>query len=266
VSDRGGSRAARHLPFGDGNVLAYAEYGEADGYPILVQHGLIASIGDYHLFDRLIASGKRLVCAARPGYGESSPYGMKNIGEWGEIVSALVDELRLTSFDVLGMSSGAPYSYSIGHALPDKVRSIFIFSGTPALYDDRVLAHWPYESNRGASMAELENLAHGLFFANLSREDASRIDVKDSMMHHCFGIAQDLKLRCVDWGFDLSDLRPAVHMQHGVADAEVPIIAAEMTSRLLPNCRFEARKEGGHFSNELLDRFIEDTMLKSGSA
>ena len=77
---------------------------------------------------------------------------MINIAEWGEIVSILVDELKLSHFDILGMSSGAPYSYSIGYKLPDKVRNIFIFSGIPALYDDSVLAVWPYEVNKNADI------------------------------------------------------------------------------------------------------------------
>jgi hypothetical protein len=42
---------------------------------------LIASITDHHLFDRLLAAGIRLICIARPGYGESSPYVMANLGE-----------------------------------------------------------------------------------------------------------------------------------------------------------------------------------------
>jgi len=57
-----------------GNALSYSEYGDRNGYPILVQHGLIASISDYRLFDSLIGAGRRLLSVARPGYGESSPY------------------------------------------------------------------------------------------------------------------------------------------------------------------------------------------------
>ena len=76
------------------NTLSFSEYGDKNGYPILIQHGLIASINDYHLFDRLIRSGRRLVCMARPGYGESSPYPMANVAEWGEIVSILERRLR----------------------------------------------------------------------------------------------------------------------------------------------------------------------------
>ncbi len=96
----------------DGQILSYAEYGDKRGYPILIQHGLIASIRDYHLFDALINAGARVICIARPGYGESSPYRMRNIAEWGELISVLVDELEIAQFDVLGMSSGAPYSYA----------------------------------------------------------------------------------------------------------------------------------------------------------
>jgi pimeloyl-ACP methyl ester carboxylesterase len=249
------------IQYKNGNTLSYAEYGDKKGYPVLVQHGLIASIRDYHLLDSLIKSGIYLISIARPGYGESSPYNMINIAEWGEVVSTLVDELKLSHFDILGMSSGAPYSYSIGYRLPDKVRNIFIFSGTPALYDDRVLAVWPYPVNKNADIPELEKLASDLFFSNLSPEALSQNDIQDSMRNNCFGIGLDFKLRCNHWGFLLSDITENVIMQHSKTDNQVPFAAAEITSRLLPNCRFEIRESGDHFSFEILDNFIKSTML-----
>ena len=244
-----------------GNALAYSEYGDRDGYPILIQHGLIASISDYHLFDRLIAAGRRLICIARPGYGESSTYQMENMAEWGEIISVLVDDLALVQFDILGMSSGAPYSYAIGYKLPDKARNIYIFSGTPALYDDRVLEFWPYPVTRNASITEMEQVAKDVFFSNVTKEDRLRDDIRDSMMNDCFGIAQDLRIRCMDWGFTLAEVRQMVYMEHSKTDHEVPFITAEMTAKLIPNCRLGTR-EGKHFSDEALDRFIRSTILK----
>jgi pimeloyl-ACP methyl ester carboxylesterase len=245
----------------DGETLAYAEYGTVSGYPILIQHGLIASIRDSYLFDSLIQAGTRLICIARPGYGQSSPYSMRNIGEWGDIVAALVDELAITQFDVLGMSSGAPYSYAIGSRLPERARNIFIFSGTPALYDERVLAHWPYPANKDVSISELQQLAEDLFFAGIAPEDLLRADIVDSRMNHCFGIGQDLKLRCVDWGFTLAELRTPVYMRHSDSDEAVPLITAQITAGLLPNCRLEVRTQGPHFSDEALDEFIRSTVL-----
>jgi pimeloyl-ACP methyl ester carboxylesterase len=252
------SKTARYK---DGETLAFAEYGDLRGYPILVQHGLIASIRNFPLFDSLLQAGTRLVCIARPGYGRSSPYRIRNIGEWGDIVAGLVNELDIAEFDVLGMSSGAPYSYAIGSRLPDRTRNIFIFSGTPALYDERVLVHWPYPTNKNASIGELEQLAEDLFFAGLTTDELQRADIVDSRMNHCFGIAQDLKVRCLDWGFTLADLRTPVYMQHSELDEAVPLVTAEITAGLLLNCRLEVREKGGHFSDADLDEFIRSTML-----
>lgn len=243
-----------------GNSLSYSEYGDMNGYPILVQHGMIASICDYQLFDSLIKAEKRLICIARPGYGESSPYQMENMDEWGKIVSVLVDNLGLSKFDVFGISSGAPYSYSIGYNLPDRVRNIFIFSGTPALFDDCILELWPYPIKKNASIAEMEKVAKDVFFSNITKEDKVKNDIRDSMMNDCFGIAQDLRIRCMDWGFKLSEIRGAIYMEHSRTDKDVPFITAEMTSKMLPNCKLEAR-EGEHFSKETLAQFIKNIML-----
>jgi len=244
----------------NGNSLSYAEYGDKKGFPILIQHGLIASILDYDIFESLIELGTRLICIARPGYGDSSPYLMSNLAEWGDIVSVLVDELNLSHFDVLGMSSGATYSYAIGYRFPNRVRNIYIFSGIPALYDEKILSVWPYEVKKNASIDEMEELARKLFFSNLSNKDLAMNDIKDSIRNHCFGVAQDLRLRGMDWGFTLSDVKAKVYMRHSRFDAGVPVITAELTSKLLPDCIFEIVESDVHFSKETLDDFIKTVM------
>jgi pimeloyl-ACP methyl ester carboxylesterase len=251
----------QNLAYKNGLYLSYAEYGDKDGYPILVQHGLIASIDDYDLFERLIQNNVRLICIARPGYGQSSPYAIDCFAEWADIVALLVQELGLIHFDILGMSSGAPYSYAIGYRFPDKVRNIYVFSGIPALYDEVVLSHWPYGVIENKSMADLEELAHELFFSNLSPDDLEKNDIRDSVMHNSFGVAQDLKLRFVDWGFRLSDVKEKVFMRHSKSDNSVPFEAAVRTSELLPNCELELVETGPHFSPEALDDFVEKTVL-----
>jgi pimeloyl-ACP methyl ester carboxylesterase len=240
--------------------IAYADYGNKNGYPILVQHGLIASIDEVELFQGLLDLGTRLICMARPGYGASSPYELPNIAGWGELVSVLVDHLELTQFDVLGLSSGAPYSYAAGFRFPGKVRNIFILSGIPALYDKKILSYWPYPDNNNASLAEMQTLANELFFSSLREEELLKPAMRDSMMNHCFGVAQDLRLRGMDWGFRLSDVFVPVTMQHSKADPAVPFITAELTARLLPNCKFEGKQEGAHFSYEVLCDFIRTRM------
>ncbi len=241
----------------NGNSLSYADTGDPNGFPILIQHGLIASINDQHIFDRLIETGARLISAARPGYGDSSPYEMQNVAEWGEIVSVLVDELGLSRFDVFGISSGAPYSYAIGYQFPERVRNLFILSGIPALYDDHVASCWPYPVNRNASTAEMQALAFELFFSHMTKEDLEKDDIKDSMGNNCFGIGLDLKIRAMDWGFKLSQVKPRVTMRHSKTDN---VETAVRTAKLLPDCRLELRENDPHFSQEVLDDFIRTVM------
>jgi pimeloyl-ACP methyl ester carboxylesterase len=243
------------------NKISIAEYGNRDGYPILVQHGLIASIKDFSIFKILIDNGIRLICIARPGYGESSPYILRNIGEWGNAVNAIVEELKIEQFDVLGISSGAPYSYAIGHRLPNNVRNIYILSGTPALYNEQVVSVWPYPIDKNASISAMEKIANELFFSNLSVEDLAKNEIKDSMMNNCYGIGQDLIIRCLDWGFNLSDIRSCVYMRHSKIDTSVPLSTAEITSKLLSNCKFEIRENDVHFSKEVLDCFINEVII-----
>jgi hypothetical protein len=185
---------------------------------------------------------------------------LRNVAEWGDIVSGLIEQLQLSQFDVLCMSSGAPYSYAIGYRFPDKARNIFIYSGIPALYDDEIASHWPYPLKKKASITEMESLAHQLFFSSLSQEDLANQSIIDSMMNDIFGPALDFRIRCMDWGFKLSDVHQNVFMQHSRRDEG--FITAKMTSAMLPNCKFFARESEGHFSKPLLDEFIQAVMAE----
>ena len=245
------------------NHLSFAEYGNHYGYPILIQHGLIASIDDYDLFDQLIQRNLRVICIARPGYGESSPYLMNSFAEWADIVSVLISNLGVFRFDVLGISSGAPYSYSLGYRFPDKVGNIYVLSGTPALYDEIVQSNWPYPLIEDRDIAELQDLAHELFFSNLSPEDLKKNDIRDSMMYNGFGVAQDLRLRFMKWGFALSDVKTPVYMRHSKTDDAVPFTTAIRTAELLSNSQLELVETGPHFSKEVLDDFIETTIVEN---
>jgi pimeloyl-ACP methyl ester carboxylesterase len=252
----------KSIPYKNGVDISFAECGSVNGFPIFINHGLIAGIDDYSLFERLIELNAHLICIARPGYGDSSPYVMQDIAAWSELAAVLIDHLQLAQFDVLGMSSGAPYSYALGYAFPDKVRNIYIFSGIPALFDDQVLSYWPFAVKKDATIPEMQLVAHELFFSNLSARDLDNLDIKDSMRNDCFGVAQDLKLRCIDWGFTLSEVRANTYMQHCKTDDGVPFITALLTSRMLPNCKLVTRENGEHFSKESLEEFIDSVIAE----
>lgn len=249
------------VTYHQGQTLAYVDVGDPDGDPILIQHGLIASIQDVALFEPLVQQHRRVICPARPGYGDSSPYEMPHIGEWGTIIGVLLDQLAITQCDLLGISSGAPYAYAIGYKVPTRVRTIYILSGTPALYDDAILAHWPYPVNKTATRTEMTQLTHQLFFAHLSPAEQQQQDIQDSMRNQGFGLAQDLYLRCRDWGFRLEDMQVPVVMQHSQTDDAVPSVTAQLTAARLPHCTLVEKAMGEHFSSVLLNEFIKTTMV-----
>jgi pimeloyl-ACP methyl ester carboxylesterase len=250
------------IPTPLGSRIAYTDFGDPGGWPVFVQHGMVASICDSHqLFHRLVEAGARVICAARPGYGKSEPYELANVGQWGEMAGSLVDALRLDQLDVLGISSGAPYAYAVGGRLAARVRSLYILSGIPALCNASVRAAWPYPSSPEATLPEMQKLAYDLFFASLAPDDLRREDIIDSMANNCFGPGLDLMIRSRDWGFPLSAVQCQVTMRHSRADGPEFVATAEMTARLLPDCRLEIREKDPHFSQEVLDNFIQDAIL-----
>ena len=240
--------------------IACSDLGDPNGFPVLIQHGMIASIDDEPLFDHLIAAGMRVISFARPGYGESTPFEMKCIGEWGEIAASLLGDLGIDKFDVFGISSGAPYAYSIANTLPKQVRNVYVLSGIPALYDEQLAAAWPYPVVKNAVMPEMQRLAFDLFFAGCSDEERMKNDVRDSMRNNCFGPAQDLRIRGMNWGFRLQDLGCKVTMQHSRSDQ---LVCAQLTASMLPNCELIIHEGADHFSQSLLDEFIDKIMLRN---
>jgi len=248
--------------FGSDNVLAYNDFGNKDGFPILVQHGTMASINDTDSFAEL---GKvaRVICIARPGYGESSPYVLQNLLEYGRIVEKLVEELSINKFDVFGSSAGALYCYAIAKVCPGKTRNIYVYSGTPALYDEEVRKNWPFPIPGEMTVEDSQKIAFDVFFSHFSEKDKKQNFIKDSMANNCFGEGQNLRIRFKDWGFTLSEVKAKVYMQHCKKDEVLPYIMAERTAKLLGDCELELLEEGGHFTGEAYNSFIQNTVMKN---
>jgi len=244
------------------NVLAYNDFGNKDGFPVIVQHGTMASIND---IDSLTDLGKvaRVICIARPGYGESSPYVLRNLLEYGVIVAKLVEELDIKNFDVLGSSAGAIYCYAVAKACYDKTRNIYIYSGTPALYDAEIQKNWPFPISAEITVEDSQKIAFEVFFKHFSEEEKKQNFVKDSMANNCFGEGQNLRIRFKNWGFTLSDIKAKVFMQHSKKDEVLSYIMAERTAKLLCDCELELLEEGGHFTVEGYESFIQNTVIKN---
>lgn len=251
----------KRIQYKDGQYISYMEYGNPDGFPMLVQHGMIASIKNDTLFTNHFKETARIICVARPGYGNSSPIEMQSFKDWGEIVQYIIKELMLTECDIFSASAGATYGYAIAHVCPEIVRNIYVFSGMPAYYDPEVQSNWPYPIEKNMPQEVAEKITYEIFFANAPKEMLENIDIKDSMNNNCYGPAQDLKIRFEDWGVDLSGIKAKVYMQHSKQDEVIPYKTAERTAFLLPDCSFRLLEKGSHFTPEAYQLFIEEVII-----
>jgi pimeloyl-ACP methyl ester carboxylesterase len=123
----------------DGRDLAFAEFGDPNGRPVLWLHGTPGSCRQVapaavHAAEQ---HGLRIIGVARPGAGASSKGKYANIAAFAEDAEQLADQLGLDRFGVVGLSGGGPYALSLGAMLGQRVAGIAVLGGvSPTVGED----------------------------------------------------------------------------------------------------------------------------------
>ncbi len=116
----------------DGHRLAFRDYGPQSGRPVLVYHGGMSSSlmppGSGDLADSL---NLRLICAERPGFGQSDRRPHYSFETVAEDMEELCDRLRLDRPALCGVVSGAPFALATAQRMGDRVSGVFILAGRP---------------------------------------------------------------------------------------------------------------------------------------
>jgi pimeloyl-ACP methyl ester carboxylesterase len=123
----------------DSRTLAYAEWGVADGHPVLAFHGAPGSRlwcpDDFDPGKTSTEAGVRLITVDRPGYGRSDPRPAHRLVDWPNDVEQLLDALEIDRCPVVGVSAGGPYALACGARLPHRVSRAGSVSGVaPAFH------------------------------------------------------------------------------------------------------------------------------------
>src|SRR5262252_9342233 len=114
----------------DGAVVAFAEYGDPTGTPVLFCHGWPSSRTMAQLADEPArALGIRIISPDRPGISGSSMQLDRKLSDWPRVVEQLANDLEIAEFRILAISGGAPYAYATAIAMPERVRAIAIIGG-----------------------------------------------------------------------------------------------------------------------------------------
>jgi len=116
-----------------GRRLAYAEWGDPEGRPVLFLHRSPGS--------RLIdpdagaTTGVRLITIDRPGYGGTDPVTDPSFSDVAEDLSILVQTLDLTDIALIGWSGGGQFALASVPALAARLGSLTLIC-TPAPDDE----------------------------------------------------------------------------------------------------------------------------------
>src|SRR5205807_4233758 len=118
----------------DGAVIAFEEYGDANGVPVIFCHGWPSSRTMARLTDEPARDlGIRVISPDRPGISGSSLQPDRKLADWPRLVERIADHLGIRDFRMLAISGGAPYAYATAAAMPDQVRAIAIVAGAPPI-------------------------------------------------------------------------------------------------------------------------------------
>jgi len=261
------------LTLPDGRDLAYAEYGPADGTPIVFfagfghdRFGCFPSVGSI-----------RIIAVDRPGIGASSRQPGRTILHFAEDIEYLLDRLRIDRAALLSWSAGGPYALAACARMRSRVKSATLIStiAPPAIgislagTDPVIHAMLRLASLSPALIAmQLATLRLGaqhrsdLLLRSLSltaprcdRDILARPEVR-KMFTHTFrtasatgvaGLIDELTLLARPWTVDLKHIQGAnIELIYGDHDRLTPAIIGVRLSQLLSGSRLTVVPGAGH--------------------
>jgi pimeloyl-ACP methyl ester carboxylesterase len=263
----------------DGRRLAYAEYGDPQGKPILFFHGTPGSRLFHHPDNSAAASaGARIIAVDRPGFGRSDFKPDRTLLDWPGDVVQLADALNIERFAVMGYSAGGPYAAVCASAIPDRLTAAGLVSSIAPLDNPEItkgmhgLGHTFFSLER--HLPPLARLTCRLmcttwrsnpdlyFKAQLnglynSQEAQTMLPVMKAMLtadlleairDGAHGITWDLEILAKPWGFQLHVIPTDVFLWHGEDDTEAPLAMGKRLAGAIPYCRATFFPGEGHWA------------------
>lgn len=275
------------MTLADGRTLAYDDYGDPRGKPVVFTHGF----GDSRLIrnpdnDLTASLGVRVIAPDQPGIGGSSPKPGRKMIDWGSDVEELVDALGLGEFAVAGHSGGGPHTLAIAVHLPERVTKGVLASPVGDFDDPFMRKQLVMKDLK--QIAKIHRLHHLLRWAfkheakdvlkdvpsyveSVAEDDpsdaATMLDdpamtemfdknFEQGMSHEGEG-TYEMTLALWGWGFKLEDVRQPFDVFYGDAD---DIISPEMPKRVakeLPNGTGHIWLGAGHYGFVDRERWME---------
>ena len=280
------------LQLSDGGVVAFEEYGDASGTPVIFCHGWPSSRTMAQLADQPArALGIRIISPDRPGISDSSMHIDRKLSDWPRVAEQLVNVLEIGEFRILAISGGAPYAYATAVAMPERVRAMAVVGGAipfSELKDFKGLLplyRWMLAlyRNQPQVLRQLFRLAQPFLAfrapirlrplllkmlllrpcdAASLREDAAFEAIFESQRRAWRGSAEgvmiDAQIYAQPWGFAIEDVQVPVRLWHGMEDRAFAVRLAQEIATRFPNCKARFVPNEGHYSLPI--RYIRDIL------
>ena len=175
----------------DGRRLAYSEWGDLDGRPVVLINGTPASRLLCPDEEATEAAGVRLVTIERPGYGLSDPRPGRTALDCVDDFVELADHLGLPPVPVIGWSGGGSYALALAARLPDRISAVGLAAGVGPLEHPGSALLAVYSTEERAMIDLLEHdRAAGI--AAVEANDAwFTADGWEAMFSESWGVADD---------------------------------------------------------------------------
>jgi pimeloyl-ACP methyl ester carboxylesterase len=278
----------RTLQTPDGRTLAYAIWGDPDGFPILALHGTPGCRFNRWPKEEVYAElGVCWVTHDRAGYGRSDRHHGRNVADEAADVAALADELGFDRFGVTGGSGGGPHVLACAALIPGRiVRAICAVGvapfGSAGLDEDEWLAGMDPENVKEVRWAiagedvltpeleaEQKRIEERVAIdpstildefelsesdrAEMARPEAMQIIRETSLEQAVNGVGGwvDDDLAFVKpWEFDVAAVAAPVLVRYGLTDVLVPPAHGDWLAANVPGCIVETDDSAGHLGSD----------------
>lgn len=260
----------------DNRNLAYAEYGDPQGRPVLMVHG---NPGSRLFWGRLLGAPfrprVRLIVPDRPGVGLSDFSADRTVADWPDDVESLLNSLGIERVDLFGASAGGPYTLACAWKIPHRLKSVGVFApmgpflpetseglvpSLAKLYE--IAPHHPRLIRfQMGFLAALSRWLPALYTKLIIREfsdvdlatyrrlniaDWIKPDRREFYRQWGRGVAYDVTIPAT-WPIPLDKIQVPVYLWQGELDTAVPPSSSRYLARQLPDCRATFIPGVGHF-------------------
>jgi pimeloyl-ACP methyl ester carboxylesterase len=261
----------------DGRALAYEQYGDPLGFPVLSFHGGLSSRLDAApAHSAALAKGVRLIAPDRPGIGLSAYQPGRRLTDWPADISELTTALGIDRFAVMGWSAGGPYAAACAARLHGRVTAAALLSSSVPLdlygtkrgltVEDRVLValarHAPWLAS-AIMEASIVNAGNARLLRALVRSfppsdrtilsewgppDQALAFVREAVRQGTAGCVHDYRIFGDPWGFSLEEIRVPVQIWEGAEDRTGPPGYREFLRRHIAHSTVTVVPGEGHLS------------------